>query len=78
MDTSSAGSYTAKLIDGPLEGKTVATSFSDSGDPQARITLKADAGKRYVYSRGGGLEFESAGSSRPSAVEYRFIETVFD
>jgi len=78
MDTTPAGSYTAKLIDGPLEGKTVATSFLDSGDPQPRITLNGEAGKRYVYSRGGGLEFESAGSSQPSAVEYRYIETVFD
>jgi hypothetical protein len=78
MNTSTGGSYTAKLIDGPLEGKTVATAFLDSGDPQARLELKADAGKRYVYSRGGGLEFDSSGSSQPSAVEYRFIETVFD
>lgn len=78
MNTSSAGSYTAKLIDGPLEGKTVATAFLESGDPRPRLELSTDAGKRYIYSRGGGLEFDSAGSSSPSAVEYRFIETVFD
>ena len=32
MDTSTASSYTAKLIDGPLEGKTVATAFLDTGE----------------------------------------------
>jgi hypothetical protein len=78
MDTSSTGSYTAKLIDGPLEGKTVATAFLDSGDPRPRLELQADAGKRYIYSRGAGLEFDAPGEDRPTAVEYRFIETVFD
>lgn len=78
MDTSSAGSYTAKLIDGPLEGKTVATAFLDGGDPRPRLELHADAGKRYVYSRGAGLEFDGPGDARPTAVEYRFVETVFD
>ncbi|PWC04864.1 hypothetical protein [Agromyces badenianii] len=78
MDTSTTGSYTAKLIDGPLEGKTVATAFLESGDPQPRIELKTDQGKRYVYSRGAGLEFASSDDDRPSAVDYRFVETVFD
>ncbi|AWB96001.1 hypothetical protein DCE93_10285 [Agromyces badenianii] len=78
MDTSTTGSYTAKLIDGPLEGKTVATAFLESGDPQPRIELKTDHGKRYVYSRGAGLEFASSDDDRPSAVDYRFVETVFD
>ncbi|WP_394551014.1 hypothetical protein ACDF64_10400 [Agromyces sp. MMS24-JH15] len=79
MDTSSTASYTAKLIDGPLEGRTVATAFLDSGDPRPRIELNADTGdKRYVYSRGSGLEFDSENSPLPTAVEYRFVETVFD
>ncbi|HEY1105296.1 hypothetical protein MUN74_03235 [Agromyces endophyticus] len=78
MDTSSQGSYTAKLIDGPLEGKTVATAFLETGDPKPRLELGVDAGKRYVYSRAAGLEFDTPGDDRPSAVEYRFIETVFD
>ena len=77
MDTSS-GTYTAKLIDGPLEGKTVSTGFLDTGDPQPRLELSGEGGKRYVYSRGAGLEFDTPGDDRPSAVEYRFIETVFD
>jgi hypothetical protein len=78
MDTSSASSYTAKLIDGPLEGKTVATAFLETGDPRPRLELNADAGKRYIYARGAGLEFSAENDDRPTAVEYRFIETVFD
>ncbi|WP_136706612.1 hypothetical protein [Agromyces sp. H66] len=78
MDTSSASSYTAKLIDGPLEGKTVATAFLESGDPRPRLELNAEQGKRYIYTRGSGLEFAGDDDDRPTAVEYRFIETVFD
>ncbi|WP_353829205.1 hypothetical protein [Agromyces sp. SYSU T0242] len=77
MDTSS-GTYTAKLVDGPLEGKTVSTGFLDTGDPKPRIDFSGDGGKRYVYSRAAGLEFDAPDDDRPSAVEYRFIETVFD
>lgn len=77
MDTSS-GTYTAKLIDGPLEGKTVSTGFLDTGDPQPRLQIAGEGGKHYVYSRGAGLEFDGADDDRPTAVEYRFIETVFD
>ena len=78
MDTSSTSSYTAKLIDGPLEGKTVATAFLDSGDPQPRLELNTDKGKHYIYMRGAGLEFSADDDDRPTAVEYRFVETVFD
>lgn len=78
MDISSATSYTAKLIDGPLEGKTVATGFLESGDPRPRLELNADKGKRYIYTRGSGLEFSADDDDRPTAVEYRFVETVFD
>ena len=58
MNTSTTDSYTAKLIDGPLEGKTVATAFLESGDPRPRLELGTDPGKHYVYARGAGLEFE--------------------
>jgi hypothetical protein len=78
MDTPSTTSYTAKLIDGPLEGKTVATDFLESGDPRPRLELGTDLGKHYVYARGSGLEFDAEGDARPTAVEYRFVETVFD
>ncbi|MDQ0574588.1 hypothetical protein [Agromyces albus] len=77
MDTSTTGSYTAKLIDGPLEGKTVATPFLESGDPRPRLELGAEHGKHYVYSRAAGLEFSADDDDRPTAVEYRFVETVF-
>lgn len=77
MDTHAVATYTAKLIDGPLEGKTVATAFLDDGGPQPRLEIAGD-GKHYVYSRGAGLEFATQDDGRPSAVEYRYIETVFD
>ena len=69
--------YTAKLTDGPLEGKTITTTFIDSGDPRPRIEIPADSGKRYLYARGAGLEFEDSDSpGRPSAVEYRYLEAL--
>ncbi|QTX05413.1 hypothetical protein [Agromyces archimandritae] len=70
------GTYTAKLSDGPLEGRTISTAFLESGDPRPRLEIPG-AGKRYIYSRGAGLEYEDSGD-RPSAVEYRFIETSVD
>ncbi|WP_286308721.1 hypothetical protein [Agromyces mangrovi Wang et al. 2018] len=79
MDTSTAGTYTAKLTDGPLEGKTITVSFLDSGDPNPRLEIPAESGgKHYVYSRGSGVEFDAEHANRPSSVSYRFIETVFD
>jgi hypothetical protein len=80
MGTSSSGAYTAKLTDGPLEGKTVTTGFLESGDPQPRIEISAGSGgKRYVYTRSGGMEYasDSGDSERPTAVDYRYIEAVF-
>ncbi|NQX10916.1 hypothetical protein HQQ80_04690 [Microbacteriaceae bacterium VKM Ac-2855] len=74
---STDSSYTAKLIDGPLEGKTIRTSFLDSGDPQARLELAAPVGsKHYVYLRTGGMEHEEGAGSRPTAVEYRYQQVV--
>lgn len=81
MGTSSSGTYTAKLTDGPLEGKTVTTAFLDSGDPRPRIEIPAESGgKRYVYSRAAGIEFASddPADRRPSAVDYHYLEAVFD
>jgi hypothetical protein len=81
MDTSTA-TYTAKLTDGPLEGKTITTEFLESGDPRPRIEIPAEAGsgKRYLYARAAGVEFasEDSGSDRPSAVDYRYLEALFD
>lgn len=79
MGTGSTGTYTAKLMDGPLEGKTITTKFLDSGDPQPRIEIPADSGKkRYLYARGSGLEFDGEGSERPTAVAYRFLEALLE
>ncbi|MET0975041.1 MAG: hypothetical protein ABWX82_05200 [Leifsonia sp.] len=73
MDT---GTYTAKLTDGPLEGRTITTEFLDTGDPKPRLEIPGGA-KRYLYVRGAGLEFDAEGTQRPSAVEYRYLEAVF-
>jgi len=79
MATASSGTYTAKLTDGPLEGKTITVQFLGSGDPQPRIEIPAESGgKGYLYSRTAGLEFDSADhSERPTAVDYRYLEAVF-
>ena len=73
--------YTAKLTDGPLEGKTIATSFLDSGDPRPRIEIPANAGKSYLYVRTSAWETEYAPDddhhNRPTAIAYRYLETVF-
>lgn len=83
MATTSLTTYTAKLTDGPLEGKTITTEFLSSGDPRPRLEIPAPVGgKRYVYVRlsGTGTEYTSTDTSsgRPSAVGYRYLETVFD
>ncbi|AGW42327.1 hypothetical protein O159_23660 [Leifsonia xyli subsp. cynodontis DSM 46306] len=75
--------YTAKLIDGPLEGKTIATAFLDEDGLRPRLELPSTtAGKRFVYIRAAGAEVEFApGDDRaplPSAAAYRYLETVFD
>jgi hypothetical protein len=69
------GSYTAKFTDGPLEGKTIRTDFTDAGEPHARLSIPAASqSKTYLYRRSSGLEY--ADSDRPSAVDYRYIESV--
>jgi hypothetical protein len=80
MATASMGTYTAKLTDGPLEGKTITVEFLQSGDPQPQLKIPVNASnKRYLYARGAGLEFEGSGHpDRPSAVDYRYLEAVFE
>jgi len=74
MGTTTA-TYTAKLTDGPLQGKTITATFLDNGDPQPRIEIPSDSGKRYLYERGAGLEFQGSESpGRPTAVAYRYLE----
>lgn len=75
MTPITAGSYTAKFTDGPLEGKTIRTDFTASGEPQARLTIPATTNaKHYLYRRAAGLEF--ADSDRPSAVDYNYVEAI--
>ena len=71
------GSYTAKFTDGPLEGKTIRTDFTPAGEPQARLTIPAAAtAKQYLYRRSSGLEYGD--SDRPSAVDYRYVQSIVD
>lgn len=82
MATTSMTTYTAKLLDGPLEGKTIATAFLDSGEPRPRLEFAVAPGKRYLYARASDAEVEYASGAEhqplPSAVAYRYLETVFD
>ncbi|ERK72360.1 MULTISPECIES: hypothetical protein [Leifsonia] len=83
MATTSLTTYTAKLTDGPLEGKTITTEFLPSGDPRPRLEITAaGGGKRYLYIRVSGTDTEyasaDANADRPSAVGYRYRETLFD
>jgi hypothetical protein len=78
MSASAITTYTAKLTDGPLEGKTLSADFLDSGDPRPTVDIAAAGGKTYVYARTSGQEFESEDSDRPSAVNYRYLTTNFD
>jgi hypothetical protein len=76
MASTEFGSYTAKLTDGPLEGRTVRTDFTDDGEPLARLEIPVGSAKRYLYMRGSGVEYNGEGrnAALPSAVDYRFIE----
>jgi hypothetical protein len=77
--TTAGGTYTAKLLDGPLEGRTVATTFLDNGVPQARIVLPAnDRGKKYVYRRSGEISEFAEGTGAPGAVDYSYLGAEFD
>ena len=77
MTTTEFGSYTAKLTDGPLEGRTVRTEFTQAGEPLAQLEIPAGTTKRYVYLRGSGVEYNGEGDNArlPSAVDYRYIES---
>ncbi|AQX81090.1 hypothetical protein BWO91_14920 [Plantibacter flavus] len=69
-------SYTVKLTDGPLEGKTISARLSDHGSPTPTVDVPSGtAGKVYRYARTTGEEYDDSGA--PSAVDYRFLEAVF-
>lgn len=80
VSTISSGTYTAKLTDGPLEGKTIRTDFTVGGDPQPSLTIPTGSeSKEYLYIRGTGSEFgaNDTNSSLPSAVDYHFVQAIF-
>lgn len=69
-------SYTVKLTDGPLEGKTIAAQLTDEGSPTPTVDVASGTpGKVYRYARTTGQEYDDSGA--PSAVDYRFLEAVF-
>ncbi len=76
--TTAGGTYTAKLIDGPLEGKTLSAALLESGDPQARIVIRAnDRGTSYIYRRSGEISEFADGTAAPRAVDYRYFGSDF-
>ncbi|WP_081416169.1 hypothetical protein [Gryllotalpicola ginsengisoli] len=76
--TTARRTYTAKLTDGPLEGKTMRAAFLESGDPQPRISIPAnDRGKRFVYSRSGAISEFDESDGAPSVVDYRYFGADF-
>ncbi|SEB95445.1 hypothetical protein SAMN04489806_2218 [Paramicrobacterium humi] len=75
MNNTSGTSYTAKLTDGPLEGKTIAVDFLPSGDVKPTVEIPVDPGKSYLYARTSDSEFDSDNSDRPTAVGYRYHTT---
>lgn len=77
MDNTSGTRYTAKLMDGPLEGKTITVDFLPSGEVQPTVTVPVDPGKSYLYARTDDMEFDTEDSDRPSAVGYRYRTTEY-
>ncbi|MWB99110.1 hypothetical protein [Agromyces seonyuensis] len=75
MDT--AVSYTAKLLDGPLEGRTFSTELTESGEPKSQLSIPVEVGKHLRYSFAGGIEYDEP-SGKPSAVDYRYAGADFD
>ena len=74
MGTTSTGTYTAKLTDGPLEGKTITAEFLESGDPRPRLEIKAESGgKHYLYTRGGG--YAGIMVTRPQTLGYSLADS---
>ena len=70
-------SYTVKLTDGPLEGKTISARLSDHGSPTPTVDVPSGtAGKVYRYARTTGEEYDDSGA--PSAVDYRYVQSIVD
>jgi hypothetical protein len=71
--TTTSPAYTAKLLDGPLEGKTVRRPYGGDPAPSARIEIPASRpGSRYVYLLAGSLEHDEGAGALPTAAAYRY------
>ncbi|QHF20754.1 hypothetical protein GTU71_07785 [Rathayibacter sp. VKM Ac-2762] len=71
--TTTTSAYTAKLLDGPLEGKTLRRGYGDDQAPAARLEIPgARAGSRYIYLLAGGLEHDEGAGALPTAAAYRY------
>ena len=78
-DTSTAPAYTAKLVDGPLEGKTLRRSYGDETAPAARLEIPGSRpGSRYVYLLAGSLEHDEGAGALPTAAAYRYQKLTSD
>ncbi|SMH46243.1 hypothetical protein SAMN06295885_2698 [Rathayibacter oskolensis] len=65
--------YTAKLVDGPLEGKTLRRPYGGESAPAARLEIPgARAGSRYIYLLSGALEHDEGSGALPTAAAYRY------
>ncbi|WKK70824.1 hypothetical protein Q0F99_13785 [Rathayibacter oskolensis] len=71
--TSTTTAYTAKLLDGPLEGKTIRRSYDGASAPAARLEIPgARAGSHYIYLFSGALEHDEGAGALPTAAAYRY------
>lgn len=71
--TTSSTAYTAKLVDGPLEGKTLRRPYGDESAPAARLEIPgARSGSHYVYLLAGALEHDEGSGALPTAAAYRY------
>ncbi|QHC54918.1 hypothetical protein EV639_10299 [Rathayibacter tanaceti] len=70
---STTPAYTAKLVDGPLEGKTLRRIYGADSAPAARLEIPGSReGSRYIYFLAGGLEHDEGAGARPTAAAYRY------
>ncbi|PWJ66970.1 hypothetical protein B0H03_101430 [Rathayibacter iranicus NCPPB 2253 = VKM Ac-1602] len=73
MHTTTTSAYTAKLLDGPLEGKTLRRSYGSDSAPAARLEIaSAREGSHYIYLLSGGFEHDEGAGSLPTAAAYRY------
>ncbi|QHC58028.1 hypothetical protein [Rathayibacter sp. VKM Ac-2760] len=65
--------YTAKFVDGPLEGKTLRRPYGDASAPAGRLDIPgARAGSHYLYLLAGALEHDEGAGTLPTAAAYRY------